>query len=134
MTTVSHIPGASGTTTGCSVCRWSLLGALGGRTGAGSLHTIGGGGPGREAICGGAELIVGGAELGGGNIIGALGCRDGVRTSIGLGIVGDIIGGKTFAGGDATELKKEKHKMNNIKHQIWLIDLEAKNHRLTIQL
>lgn len=44
---------------------------------------------------------MGGAELGGGNIIGALGCRDGVRTSIGLGIVGDIIGGKTFAGGDA---------------------------------
>lgn len=94
--------GASGTTTGCSVCRCSLLGALGGRTGAGSFHTIGGGGDGRETICGGAELIAGGAELGGGNIMGALGCRDGVRTSLGGGTGGDISGGKTFAGGDVT--------------------------------
>lgn len=75
--------GASGTTTGCSVRRWSLLGALGGRTGAGPFHMIRGGGAGREVICGRAEVIGGGAELGGGNIVGALGCRDGVRTSLG---------------------------------------------------
>lgn len=69
--------GASGTTTECSVCRCSLLGALGDRTGAGPFHIIGGGGG------AGAEVICGGAELGGGNIIGAVGCRDGVRTSVG---------------------------------------------------
>lgn len=82
MITVSHIPGASGTTTGRSVCGCC---ALGGRTGEGPFHIIRRGGAGREAIWGGIELIVGGAEQGGGNIVGALGCRDGVRTCLGGG-------------------------------------------------
>lgn len=115
MITVSHIPGASGTTTGRSVCGCC---ALGGRTGEGPFHIIRRGGAGREAIWGGIELIVGGAEQGGGNIVGALGCRDGVRTCLGGGTL------------DVPELKTNIrwiHKTSNL-----VIDMEDKNQCLTI--